>query len=94
MAISSFSLLTWLLIGWALFATIFVLLLIYRGVVGMGQEDQLFLTSAGRGFEAESAAATAKIAKLRPWVWGSGLTVAAFSLAVAGVFVLQTMQRW
>ena len=94
MAISTFSLLTWLLIGWAFFATIFVLLLIYRGVVGMGQEDQLFLTSAGRGFEAESATATARIAKLRPWLWSSGLVVAAFTLGAAAVFIQQTMQRW
>lgn len=94
MAISQFSLLTWLMIGWAFFATIFVLLLIYRGLIGMHEENQLFLTSAGRGFESESAAATAKLAKLRPWVWTSGLVVLAFSLIVAGVFVLQTMQHW
>lgn len=94
MAIAGFSLLTWLLVGWALFATIFVLLWIYRGVVGMGQEDQLFLTSAGRGFEAQAAAANAKIARLRPFVWGSGLVLLAFTLATAGVFVMQSLQRW
>lgn len=71
MALSGSPLLTGLLIAWGVVTTILVLLMIYRGMVSMHQEDQIVLSAASQTFENESQAADARIARLRPYVMGT-----------------------
>jgi len=94
MLFSGLSLLTWLIIGWALFTSILVLLMIYRGMIGMHQEDQIFLTESARGFEAEAAAATARIARLRPYIRAATAIAGILAVSVAALWVVQTAQRF
>jgi len=93
MVIGNVSLLSGLVIAWALVTSILILLLIYRGTVGMHQEDQVFLSASARGFEAESAEATAKIARVRPYVWVSTVLSAALGLAALGLWLVQAAKN-
>lgn len=94
MLFSGLPLLTWLVIAWAFFTTILILLVIYRAMVGMHREEQVFLTEASRGFESESAAASARLAKLRPYIRAATALSAVLAASIAAVFVTQTMQRF
>lgn len=94
MAFSGYSLLTWLVIAWAFFTTLLILLAIYRGLVGMHQEDQVFLTEAARGFAAESAAAGVRLAKLRPYVVATSSASVALAVAIAAIWVTQLIRQF
>ena len=94
MLFSGLSLFAGLAIAWGLVTAVLILLLIYRGMVGMHQEDQVFLTSSARGFEAESAEATARIARLRPYIWFTGIASAVLGLAALTVAIVESLQRF
>lgn len=94
MAFSGFSLLTWLVVAWGVFTTILILLMIYRGMVGMHQEDQVFLTEAARGFASETAEADARLAKLRPYVRATTGISALLAISIAAVWLTQLMQHF
>lgn len=93
MLLSGLSLVAGLAVAWGVVTGILILLLIYRGMVGMHQEDQIFLTSAARGFEAESAAATARIGKIRPYIWVSGVASAAIGLTALAIALIQSLPK-
>ena len=94
MQFTGLSLLTWLIVAWAVVTTVLVLLMIYRGMIGMHQEDQIFLSSSSRGFEAETAAADARAAKLQPYIRASIALSAVLAASVAGVWITQAIQRF
>jgi hypothetical protein len=94
MAFGGVSLLTGLIVAWAVFTTLLILLMIYRGIIGMHQENQLFLAESERGFEAESAAADARAARLTPYIRAASGLAIVFAVAVAAVFVTQTLARF
>lgn len=87
MDFTGLSLLNWLLIAWGFVTTILVLLMIYRGMISMHQEEQVFLTGGSRSFEEEDAAATARIAKLRPYVLTATGISALLAVAVAALWL-------
>ncbi len=94
MQFTGLSLLTWLIVAWAFVTSILVLLMIYRGMIGMHQEDQLFLSSGERHFEAEGAVATARVAKLHPYVVGTTSASAVLAVAVIAIWVSQALQHF
>lgn len=93
MVTSSLSLLTWLAIAWGAVTSILIVLVIYRGMIGMHQEEQVFLTSASRGFEAESAEAAARSVKLQPYIRATALLSGLLAAAVIVVFVTDVIQH-
>ncbi len=94
MVFGGLSLLTWLIIAWAVVAALLVLLMIYRGIIGMHQENQLFLAESERAFEAESAAADARAAKLTPYIRAASGIAIVLAVAVVAIFVTQTLARF
>ena len=93
MQFTGFSLLTGLIVAWGLVTAILVLLLIYRGMIGMHQEDQLFLSSTSHAFEGESREAVTRMGRLRPYVWAGSVASAVLGVAVIGMLVVRTVQR-
>lgn len=93
MQFTGLTLLTWLIVAWAFVTAILVLLMIYRGMIGMHQEDQLILGSGEQQFEAESAVAAARVAKLRPYVVATSALSALLAVAAIGVWIADVMQR-
>ncbi|HEY7838362.1 MAG TPA: hypothetical protein VIC54_07165 [Terriglobales bacterium] len=94
MQFTGLSLLTWLIVAWGVVLSILVLLMIYRGMIGMHQEDQLFLSAGEHHFEAESAVAAARVAKLRPYILSTGVLAALLTASVIAVVVMQAMQTF
>lgn len=94
MALSGSSLLTWLIIAWGVVTSILVLLVIYRSMVGMHQEDQIVLSAAARNFEAESEEADARIAKIRPYVLATGWLSGLLALAIAAAWITDLIRHF
>ena len=81
------SLLPALLISWSVITAILAGLVIYRSLVGMKEDDQLFLDPAEAQLEAEQRAILRKLTRLAPFV--KGLTIASSGLLVliTGIWV-------
>ncbi|MGH9482211.1 MAG: hypothetical protein ACRD1L_08970 [Terriglobales bacterium] len=94
MAVGGLSLLTGLLIAWAVVTSVLILLMIYRGIIGMHQEDQVFLSAGTRGFERENAETEARIVHLRPFIWAITALSAVLAAATVVVWLMQAAQRF
>lgn len=60
----------WLFLAWGVVTGILALLLIYRSVIGMKEDDQLFLDSVETRFEEEQQLILARLNRLTPYVKG------------------------
>lgn len=69
-------------IVWAVVTAMLVGLMIYRSLIGLKEDDQLFLDSAENKLEAEQQALQKRLQRLRPFI---------ASLAVVSVLVLCTI---
>jgi len=58
----------WLFLVWGVVTGILALLLIYRSVIGMKEDDQLFLDNVERGFEEEQRQLQVRLNRLNPYV--------------------------
>ncbi len=67
------TLLGWMFLAWGVVTGVLALLLIYRSVVGMKEDDQLFLDAAESRFEEEQHAILARLERLKPYVKGLGI---------------------
>jgi len=81
------SLLMVLLIAWSVITGIFILLVIYRSVISMKEEDQLFLSPAEGQLQREQNAIQAKLGKLDPYVKFLGIASGALLLLTGGVWL-------
>ena len=82
-----FSLLTILLIIWAVITAGLILLLIYRSVLGLKEEDQLFLDQAQEHMAKEQREVVARLLKLSKPITILGVACGALLLVIAGVWV-------
>src|SRR5579859_4783671 len=62
-----------LLFAWAAVTTVFVILMIYRSLVTMREDDQLFLDSHPTAMESEQKEIQGKLSRLRPYATGLGV---------------------
>lgn len=81
------SLLSALWICWGSITAALALLLIYRQLVSMKEEDQLFLDPAEWQLESEQRAILTKLTKLSPFLKGLAVMSTALLIAIAGVWV-------
>lgn len=84
------SLLTILFIIWAVFTTVLVLLVIYRSVVEMHEDDQLFLDDeTSKQMRAEHDETLARLRKVRPYIRALTAASALLILVIAGIWLYQ-----
>lgn len=83
------SLLMVLLIGWSVITGIFILLVIYRSVISMKEEDQLFLSPAEGELQRAQNEIQAKLGKLDPYVKFLGIASGALLLLTGAVWLWQ-----
>ncbi len=87
------SMLTMLLIVWAVLTALLVILLIYRSTLSMHEDDQLFLDDAQKQMEAEQAEIHTRITKtqwpMRILSAASGMLI----LLIAGMWVWEGLSR-
>lgn len=87
------SLLMVLLIVWSVVTAALIILLIYRSVVSMKEEDQLFLSPAEGELQRAQQEILRKLNKLDPYVKSLGIASGALLLVVVGVWIYQGLTK-
>ena len=72
---------------WAVLTTVLVVLLIYRSVLTMHEDDQIFLDSAEAHLEREQQQLTVRMNRLRPFVNILGASSGVLVLIMAGLWL-------
>jgi len=91
---SGLSPLTWLLFAWGAVTTAFVVLMIYRSLITMREDDQLFLDATQKAAASEQAEIQNKLSRIRPYTKGLGWASACLAVGVVGVWIYQAMTRF
>ena len=78
---------TLLLYGWAGLTVVLVVLLIYRALVGLHEEDQIFLDRAEAALEQEQVEVLRKIRRIDPIVKGLAIASGSLILILVGVWI-------
>jgi hypothetical protein len=76
-----------LLILWAAITVLLAILLIYRSIIGMKQEGQIFLDPGGAAFESEQKQILSKLRRLAPIITGLAIASATLLLATGVIWV-------
>jgi hypothetical protein len=77
------------MIVWGVVTAILIVLLIYRSLVSMKEDDQLFLDSAESNLEIEQKQVRARLARLAPYTKILGATSGVLLVAIAGIWVYE-----
>jgi hypothetical protein len=80
-----------LVVVWAAFTVVLIVLLIYRGTLTMHEDDQLFLDSAEDHMQKEQQELIGKMEKLTPWVRICGAGSAVLILIIGGLALYNNM---
>ncbi len=91
---SGVSPLTISLILWAVVTGIFAILMMYRTLITMREDDQLFLHSAESKMEEEQRKVMQRIARITPYTKGFGFASAGLLMVSAGFWAYQAMTRF
>ena len=78
--------------GWAIATTILVGLLIYRALLGMREEDRLFLAAGEAQLEREQLHLQNRIVQLNKYAIWLGIVSAVLLLTVGGIWGYQQAQ--
>jgi len=81
-----------LFVVWGAVSAILVLLLIYRSLIGMKEDDMLFLDPAEAMLEAEQKEVTRRLHSVGPYVRGFGLASGGLLCAMATIFTVQVVR--
>jgi len=84
----------WVLCAWGAVTTAFVILMIYRSLITMREDDQLFLNPAQTVAAAEQQEVQNKLSRLRPYARGLGVASACLGAGVVGLWLYQAMTRF
>ena len=83
------SLLTMLLIAWAVLTAVLIVLLIYRSTLVMHEDDQLFLNDSESHMQKEQTEVIDKLNKVQPLVRVFGSASALLILVIAAMVIWQ-----
>ena len=86
--------LTWTLIAWGAVTGVLVLIMIYRSLVSMKEDDQLFLDPAESKLEEEQQQILLRIRRIDPYAKGFGMASAGLLIASVGVFMYEAINRF
>jgi hypothetical protein len=84
----------WMLVAWGAVTAVFVLLMIYRSLVSMREDDQLFLSPNESAMEAEQKEVQGKIHALAPYTKGFGFASAGLGAVLVGFWIYQAFTRF
>jgi hypothetical protein len=91
---SDISSVMWLLFAWGAVTSAFVILMIYRSLVTMREDDQLFLDPQQTAMAAEQNEIQSKLKRIRPYARGLGFASAGLGVLTAGLWVYQALTRF
>ena len=72
---------------WGVITVVLVALLIYRSVLGIHEEDQIFLDQAEAALEKEQVETLTKINRIDPIIKGAAVLSVGLLLVIAGVWL-------
>ena len=79
---------------WAAVTGIFVVLLIYRSLISMKEDDQLFLNAGESKMQAEQEAIVHRLQRITPYTKGFGFASLAMLLLSGGFWFYQQLQAF
>lgn len=88
----SVSLVLWMLITWLVVTAVFIALWIYRAVIGLREEDMLYIDPGEDKLLTEQKEVNAQIERLRPFLIAAFVAVILLGLATFGVWVYQQLR--
>jgi hypothetical protein len=83
---------TSMLIVWAVITGIFVVLMIYRSLIGMKEDDQLFLDPAESKIEEEQRQIVTKVVRITPYTKGFGFASLGLLVLIGAIWVYEGMK--
>jgi membrane protein insertase Oxa1/YidC/SpoIIIJ len=84
----------WGLFVWAAITSVFVILMVYRSLITMREDDQLFLDPTQTAMESEQRAIQQKLNQIRPFAKGFGFASAGLGVGLVGLWVFQAITRF
>ena len=84
---------TAVLILWGTVTAILLVLLIYRSLISMREDDQLFLDAAEAGLEREQQQVRARLDRITPYTKVLGISSGVLLVAMAGVWVYEQFTK-
>ena len=72
---------------WAAITAVLVILMIYRSLIGLKEDDQLFLDSAENRLEAEQQALLNRIHRLQPYIRSLAAASGVVLITIAGIWI-------
>lgn len=78
---------------WAVLTTVLLVLLIYRYVLSLHEDDQIFLDSAESHLEQEQMELAARLNKMRPIVNALGASSGVLALVMIGIWMWRAWNR-
>jgi hypothetical protein len=84
---SGFTPLNLLLIFWGVITVVFIGLMIWKSLVGMQEDDQIFLDDAEAGFAKDQRKIVDKVKRITSYAKGFGFASAGLLLVIAGIVV-------
>ncbi|MFQ5723719.1 MAG: hypothetical protein ACE5G6_04445 [Terriglobia bacterium] len=87
----SLSLLMGLLVAWLAATAVLIVLFVIRAVIGLREEDQLFINPGEERLLREQREIAAKLERLRPYLIGSLVASILLGLATLGVLFYQKL---
>jgi hypothetical protein len=87
MDLSNVSAFNALLIAWGILTGVLVLLLIYRSIVSMKEEGQVFLDPAEANLEAEQQLILKRLEKVDRYVKSFGIAAGSLLIVIAGIWL-------
>ncbi len=78
---------TALLITWGAITAVLAILVAYRTLIGMKEDDQLFLDPAESSLEAEQRELLTKLARLSPYIKGLSVASGAVLLGIFSILM-------
>ena len=85
--------LTVLLIVWGVITAVFIILLIYRGTLGMHEDEQLFLDEASSSMRIEQEQLQVRMRKIAPLVKILSAASGVLILFIAGMAIWQRVNQ-
>jgi hypothetical protein len=83
----SFSPIEIVAIVWGVVAILYSALLLYRSIVGMKEEDSLFLSAGEARLEAQQREVVKQLGKLDPYVRNAGIAALVMTVVLAGMWI-------
>jgi len=87
----SISLLFGMLIAWLVVTAVFIALWVYRAVIGLKEDDVLFIDPGEDRLLKEQRELNTRIERLRPFLVGAFVTLVVLGLATFGLWVYQSL---